>query len=81
MSICCTRSNHEDSHDTAILQLCQELNKSFSQAWHDVGGVMQRQSADELYSNEAVFEHLVVQCNEKRSDILCLSKVFVEALV
>ena len=42
---------------------------------------MNCEAADEANSSEPVLENLIVERNEQRPDVLCLSQVFIEALV
>ena len=42
---------------------------------------MQRQPSNEPHRNEPVLEHLIVQRDEQRPDVLSLREVFVEPLV
>ena len=70
--------NKINALDTGVLEFSKELNERFPQRRHHKRGVVHRKTTDETYSNDAVLEYLIVDCNEQRADVLGLRQVLVE---
>lgn len=67
--------------DSGILQLCEELYEGLAEGWHDVCGVVLRETANQADGGNAVLKDLVVEGYKNGADILGLCEVFVEAFV